>query len=483
LTNTASGLYWFAKVKINQAMTKKNIYVLEAMPVSKAILNLALPSVLSMLVNILYNLTDTFFIGKLNDQALVAAVSISMPLFSFQMAISGIFGVGGAGYLSRLLGRKEYHKARETTSTAVFSSLIVSIILGVAGILSIPLFLKAVGATSETMLPASQYMYWLLLGSPFVILKFTLVQLVRAEGAAREAMYGLFIGTGANIILDPVFIFGLNMGVTGAAIATVIGQGLGMAYYIYYYHSKNAVAAPSWKLFHPRWSIYREILLIGVPASISQIMMSVGNTVSYNLASIYGVSAVAALGVASRVFSIPIFVFIGVSIGVQALIGFNYGAGNYPRLKKALLSAVLINLGLSVIFTLMFVIFPRALIGTFIKDEEILAFGCKVLRAYVFAIPFAGVGMILMNSLQAMGKALPAFIVSISRQGLIYIPALFILKSLFGFDGLIFAMPVSDFLITVLSGIFVVTIVNKLQYTVPAPSSQEYILPMPADEA
>lgn len=464
-------------------MTKKNIHILESMPVSKAIFHLALPSVLSMLVNILYNLTDTFFIGKLNNQALVAAVSISMPLFSFQMAISGIFGVGGASYLSRLLGRKEYHKARETTSTAVFSSLIISIILGVAGILAIPLFLKAVGATGETVVPASQYMRWLLIGSPFVILKFTLVQLVRGEGGARHAMYGLFIGTGANIILDPIFIFGLKMGVTGAAIATVIGQALGTAYYIYYYYTKNAVAPPSLKLFRPSWSIYREILLIGIPASISQIMMSVGNTVSYNLASTYGVSAVAALGVSSRVFSIPIFVFIGVSIGVQALIGFNFGAGNFERMKRALVSAVLINLGLSVIFTLMFVIFPRALIGMFITDEGILAFGCQVLRAYVFAIPFAGVGMILMNSLQAMGKALPAFIVSISRQGLIYIPALYLLNKLYGFKGLIHALPVADFLITMLSGIFVIVIVSRLKHHVPAPSSQEYILPMPADEA
>lgn len=464
-------------------MNKKNLYVLEQTPVSRAILHLALPSVLSMLVNIVYNLTDTFFIGKLHDPALVAAVSISLPVFTFQMALAGIFGVGGASFLSRLLGKKDYQQARETTSTAVFSAFVLSLLVAVGGILAIPLFLKATGASGPTAEAASQYLLWILIGSPFVMLKFAMVQLVRGEGGAHQAMYGLFIGTGANIVLDPILIFGLNMGVTGAAVATVIGQGLGMCYYIWYYHSKHAVAAPSLKYLHLRWNIYRSILLIGIPASLSQIMMGIGNTISFNLASAYGVASVAALGVASRVFTIPIFVFIGVSIGVQALIGFNYGAGNFLRMKKAIGTAILINLGLGVIFTLLFAIFPRQAIGMFIKNPEIVETGRQVLGAYVFAIPLAGVSMILMNSLQAMGKALPAFIVSISRQGLFYIPAILALNKFFGFGGLIFAMPLADALTTMLSGFFVVTILRRIKHVHPVLSAQEFILPLPADEA
>jgi putative MATE family efflux protein len=464
-------------------MKKKNIYVLEEMPVSKAILNLALPSVLSMLVNILYNLTDTFFIGKLNDPVLVAAVSISLPIFTLQMAIAGIFGVGGASYLSRLLGKKDLQRARETVTTAVFSTFVISIILGVLGILAIPLLLKATGASGATALPARQYMFWILVGSPFVLLKFAMVQLIRGEGGAKQAMYGLFIGTGTNIVLDPLLIFVFNMGVTGAAIATVIGQAMGMLYYISYYYSKHAVAPPSRKHLQLRWEIYRETLLIGIPASLSQIMMSAGNIISFNLASAYGDTSVASLGVASRVFSIPIFVFIGISIGVQALIGFNFGAGNYPRMKRAIRSAVLINLVLGIFFTLLFAIFPRALIGIFIKDPGIIRIGTQVLEAYVFAIPFAGAGMIMMNSLQAMGKALPAFIVSISRQGLAYIPAIIILNKLFGFAGLIFALPLADFFTTLVSSTFVYNIVSKLKTPKPAPSEQEFILPVPAEGA
>ena len=312
-------------------MKNRNIHVLEEMPVSRAIIYMALPSVLSMLVNILYNLTDTFFIGKLNDPVQVAAVSISMPLFGFQMAIAGIFGSGGASYLSRLLGRKDFKQARETTTTAIFSVLLASIVVAIGGILFIPTFLRLAGASGEIFPYATRYLTIILLGSPCVMLKFAMVQLVRAEGSARQAMFGLIIGTGVNILLDPLFIFVFNMGVTGAAVATVIGQGLAMLYYVFYYRGKNSLARPSLKYLHLRREIYKQILFIGLPASLGQIMMNVGNTISYNLASAYGDSVVASLGVASRVFSIPIFVFIGTSIGVQALIGFNYGRATCPH--------------------------------------------------------------------------------------------------------------------------------------------------------
>ncbi len=445
-------------------MKKDKIYILEHMPVPRAILYMALPSVLSMLVNILYNLTDTFFIGKLNDPVQVAAVSISLPLFTFQMAIAGIFGTGGASFISRLLGQKRYYEARETNSTAIFSSMVGSVVLAGLGILFIPQFLKLVGASGATIKPASQYMFIILLGSPCVLGKFTLVQLLRAEGAAKAAMLGLFIGTGANIILDPLFIFGFGMGVTGAAVATVIGQGLGFAFYAYYYFSGHSIAPPSLKTLHLRKEIYREILFIGLPASLGQIMMSVGNTLSYKLGSTYGDHSVAALGVASRVFSIPIFVFIGMAIGVQALVGYNYGAHNYPRMKKIIRTALTASFGLGMFFTLLFAVFPGMLVRIFIPDPEIVRIGKIILGAYVFAIPSASIGMILMSSLQAMGKALPALVVSLCRQGIIYIPVIFLLNRIFSFKGLVFALPVADIATTMISSLMVYNILRSLKH-------------------
>ncbi|HNZ33135.1 MAG TPA: MATE family efflux transporter [Candidatus Cloacimonas sp.] len=439
------------------------IEILEETPVLYSILYLAIPSMLSMLVNILYNVTDTFFIGKLNDPYKVAGVSVALPYYNMLMAIAGIFANGGASYLSRLLGKRDIQTARETTTTAVFSVGIVSIIAAALGLLFIPTYLKLTSATGLTAHYAQQYLTAIFIGSPIIMMKFTLIQFLRAEGAAKDAMIGLFIGTGANIVLDPLFIFYFKMDVVGAGIATVIGQGLGMLYFCSYYLKKKSLAAPSRQYLHPRWSCYKEILAIGIPSSLSQIMMSVGNAISFNLASAYTDHTIAALGVASRVFSIVIFSFIGLSIGVQPLIGFNYGAQNYGRMKKIILTANLICLAMAAFFTIFFAIFPGELIAVFIKDISIIAIGKMILEAYVFAIPFAGVGMILMATLQSMGKALPAFIVSLSRQGLVYIPMLFLLNHLFQFNGLIFAMPIADVITTILSFIFVYHITKQLK--------------------
>ena len=444
-------------------MNKDKIYVLEHMPVTRSIINLALPSVLSMLVNILYNLTDTFYIGKLGNPDLVAAVSISLPLFTLQMAIAGIFGNGGGSYLSRLLGRKEYQTANETATTAMFSAGISSIVFGILGILSIPLFLKAVGASSNTYKPAYDYMFWILLGTPCIMGKFSLVQLLRAEGAAKAAMVGLLIGTGVNILLDPLFIFVFNMGVTGAAIATVIGQGCGALFYIYYYASGRSLISPKLKHLRFKLETYKQIFYIGIPASLSQITMAIGNTVSYNLSGQFGDAHVAAIGVAARVFSIPSFIFIGISVGVQALIGYNYGARNFSRMKNVMRTSMTMSLYVGAFFTLIFALFPEAMISVFIEDKVVVIYGSLVLQAYVFAIPTASIGMILMASLQAMGKALQAFIVAISRQGIIYIPFIYLFTYLFHFQGLVIAMPAADFLTTAISLSFVLHILKRLK--------------------
>jgi multidrug efflux pump len=444
-------------------MKENKIYVLESMPVPRAIMNLAIPTVLSMMVNILYNLTDTFFIGKLNDPYQVAAVSISMPLFTLQMAMAGVFGIGGGSFLSRLLGQKDMESARETLATSVFTAAALSVVLGIIGIVSIPWFLQMVGASGITMEHANKYMLYILIGSPLVLLKFTLVQLLRAEGAAKEAMIGLFIGTGMNILLDPLFIFAFGMGVTGAAVATVLGNGCGMLYYLLFYIRKKSLVPLTFKHLHMRWGCYKEILKIGIPASLSMIMLSVGNTISFRLAAVYSDHHVASLGVASRVFTIPIFIFIGISIGIQALVGYTYGARNYARMKETIRTSVWISLSFSAVLTLIFAIFPRELIMIFIKNESIVEIGTLILQAYVFAIPIAAVGMIMMTSLQAMGKAFPALIVSLSRQGIMYIPAILILNRLFKFEGLVFAMPLADLLTTILSSTMLILIIKKLK--------------------
>ncbi len=442
-------------------MQQDRLYILDRMPVPKAIIYLALPTVLSMMIQVFYNLTDTFFIGKLNDPVQVAAVTIALPIFMIQMALAGIFGNGGASYLSRLLGKKERYKAKETTSTAIFTTFIASLIVGIGGYYAVPSLLKVMGASEYTLGYASRYMQIILLGSPIIMLKFCLSQLLRAEGAAKIALIGMMIGTGLNIILDPIFILVMGMGVTGAALATVIGNMFGICYYVWFYVSNKSMVPPSLKTLHFRKEIYLEILKIGIPASLSQIMMSIGSSLSYRLAVEYGDQFVAALGVAMRVFSIPIFVFIGISIGIQPLVGYSYGAKLYQRMRDTIRMSILISLSLAILFLLGFALFPRILISSFIPNREVVDIGTLILEAYVFAIPFAAIGMILMATLQAMGKALPALLVALSRQGIVYIPAIIILNNVWGFEGLVFALPVADVCTVVISYFFVISILKK----------------------
>lgn len=447
-------------------MDPKRLHVLESMPVPKAILALALPTVLSMVVQIFYNVTDTFFIGKLNDPYQIAAVALAMPVTMFQMAVAGIFGNGGASYLSRLLGQRKYPTAREAATSSIFGCILISLVVGILGYFSSSALARMIGASDYTAGFAANYIKIILIGSPIVMLNFALTQLLRAEGAASQAMIGLLIGTGVNIILDPLFIFGLHMGVSGAAIATVIGNGCGMMWYIAYYLRGKSAVAPKLEYLKLHWETYKQILFIGIPASLGQITASLGSSVTYNLASYYGDYNVAAIGVAMRVFTIPIFIFLGIAIGVQPLIGYNFGARNFGRMKETIRSSLVYSASLAILGILLFTFMPKELMQIFIKDPLVVSIGTMVLLAYVFAIPFASVGMIFMTTLQSMGKALPALIVALSRQGIMYLPALYLLNKYHGFEGLVLAMPVADALTTCCSFTFVYLIFRKMRKTV-----------------
>lgn len=444
-------------------MDKKRLYILGEMKVSKAILQLAIPTILGMVVQILYNLTDTFFVGKLNDPYQVAAVTITLPIFMMQMALSGIFGNGAASYISRLLGEKNYAGARTTATLAWLCTAIVSVLVSILGIVLLPSILKASGASDNTFGFAASYLTIIFAGSIVSMLNFTTSQMIRAEGAAKYALMGMLLGTGTNIILDPIFILWMHQGVKGAAIATVIGNGVALCYYLSFYLRGKSLAAPALKYLSLQWSTLKEILKIGFPSSLSQFMMSVGNAISYHIASGYGDNTVAAMGVAMRVFTIPIFIFIGLAIGVQPLIGYSYGAGNKLRLKHVLNTAIAYALVLSFVFTLLFALFSKYTMIIFIKNPEVVAIGSQILRVYTFAIIFAAVQMQFGSGLQAMGKGMASFILSISRMGLIYIPAIILLNKFFGFNGMILALPLTDFLTTGLAFGFIYKILVNVE--------------------
>jgi len=444
-------------------MDDKRIAILRDEPVFPSILSLAIPTILGMIVQVFYNLTDTFFVGKLNDPFQVAAVSVSFPIFMMMMAISGIFGFGASSYVSRLLGKKDYLLAKKTSATAFYSCLFISVLVTILGLTFIYSILQLIGITIETASYAYDYLSIIFFGSIIMMANFCLGQLIRSEGAARTAMLGMFIGTGINIILDPIFILWLGYGVKGAAVATIIGQAGGLLYYLSFYIKKRSMISINWKYFSPQKEIFLEIFRVGLPASLNNIMMSVAQTLGNYVAAGYNDLVVAAYGINHRIFSMAIMILIGLSEGTQPLIGYNYGAKNLKRFNEIFKIAALMATGISVIFCIFFYFFAGKMMQIFIHNEQVVAYGRQIMRAVIIALPFAGIQFLIRVSFQALGKGKPALILALARQGLFYAPALFLLNRFFGFSGFIYAQPFANILTCVLAVILFQRI--KLQIT------------------
>ena len=427
-------------------MDEKRIRILRDEPPLSAILSLSVPTILAMWVQVFYNLTDTFFVGKLNDPYKVAAVSVAYPMFMILMSFSGIFGFGAASSISQSLGRKDFLMAKKTSSTAFYSCMVLAVIFTIISLMLISPILRLIGVTPETQKYAYDYLSVIFGGSIIVMLNFMLTQILRSEGAAKIAMMGMFIGTGLNIILDPIFIMVLDYGVKGAAIATIIGQGVGLLYYFSFYLQRRSLVSVHWKYFSPQSEIFLNIFKIGIPASIHNLMISTSQTLANYMAASYSDMIVAGYGIVQRIFSMCIMTLIGLSDGTQPLIGYSYGARNIKRLNKIIKTAVIIATSVSVFFVLFFSLFAGKMIQIFINNEQVIEYGIKIMRAFLIALPFAGIQFLIRVSFQGMGKGKPALILALARQGLIYVPALFLLNNYFGLSGFIYAQPIANIL-------------------------------------
>ncbi len=440
------------KGKVYEIMNDKRIKVLGEAPVVKAILQMAIPVVLGMMVQVLYNLVDTFFIGRLGDPNQLAAANITTPLFMIMMSVAGIIGMGAASYISRCLGEKDYECANKTISTGVAIVIGLGIIVMVLGLILITPLMKALGASEQTLPFAYDYSFVLLLGSILIMCSFTFGQLLRSEGAAMPSMMGMALGTVTNIVLDPIFIFVLGLGIRGAAIATVLGNAVGVAYYIYYYATGKSTVKISIGNISGDKKIWGQIFGIGTPASVSQLLMSAAMIILNNLAASYGDVVVAGMGVANKIMTIGTFVFMGFAGGCQPLVGYNYGAKNYKRVNEVIKKAMLMMVGIGLTLFVIFGVFAKGLIGIFASDmPQVVDEGVLILRALMWSLLVVGSQMLAMTTVQAFGKAKASLFLSVARQGLFFIPLLFILNRMFGFNGLIYAQPVSDALSLTLS--------------------------------
>lgn len=443
---------------------KDNKQVFESYSIPKAVATMAVPSMLGMLINIVYNLADTFFVGQTGDSNQVAAVSVSMPLFLIFIAVGNLFGVGGCAFISRSLGEGRQDRVKKISSFCIYTSILLGIVLGVLFMVFKTPLLYMVGASDNTIGFASDYLKWVAIGSPSVITAITVCNLVRGEGAAKTSMFGSILGQVVNIVLDPIFIlsggdelfgfkmpFGFGLGVAGAAIATVIGNICSVVFFLLYFLKGKSILSITPKRYTFKDGIAKGVINVGLPASLNNLLMSLSNIIVNIVLVSYGDNAVAAMGVAMKANMLVVMLQIGLGQGVQPLIGYCYGARNYDRMKKCLHFSMVCNIVIGTVMTLFYVVFKDNVISMFIDDANVIELGVKMLIALMSPGPIIGIMFILNFSFQGMGKGIQSLILSIGRQGLIYIPLLFILNAAVGLEGIIWAQASADYACVIMS--------------------------------
>lgn len=460
--NTVHYTPFMNTIHLRRTIMKTREEMMGQMAIPKLLRQLALPAIIGMLITAIYNVVDTLFVSVLGTEA-VGAVSIVYPLFMFLSAIGLMYGVGSGSFISRLLGSGDKKQANRVASTTLISSLASAIVLGILLFIGIKPILGLFGATDTIMPHALSYAKFLLTGSVFTILNMTMNNILRAEGSAKYSMIALMIGAILNILLDPLFIFYFDMGVSGAAIATVLSQGISTLVLLSFFLKKKSLLHFSIHHFKPSKSLYSELFKIGSPTFFRQFLLSFSIGLINNAAAPYGDSAIAAVGITLRVFSIVSMVIFGYSQGFQPVAGFNYGAKKIKRLQEAIRISLLWTTIFCSISSLVYILCAPQIMSLFSKDPHVIAFGIQIIRAFMIVFPLFGFQTIYAVLFQALGRGKEAAFLSLARQGLFLIPAILILPNLFGMTGIILAQPLADLLTVILTIFFAVSINSEIK--------------------
>lgn len=422
-----------------------------SLKVSKAVAKMAIPSVISSLVTVVYNMADTFFVGQTNDPLQVAAVSLTNPIFILFMAFANMFGMGGSAVASMAMGEKKEERAKNASAFVAYASFFVGIVFAASLLLFMRPLLTLFGADAQTYALARGYTLHISYGAPFIIWSAAASFVVRADGASREAMIGSMIGTITNIVLDPVFISGLGMGAAGAAIATTIGNILACLYYLWYFMKKSRCLSIAPKDFKCGDGILTGVCATGFPTAIFSVLMSISTIILNQILVVYGNAPVAAIGIVFKANMFITFLQLGLANGVQPLLGYNYGAGNRERFIAVDRFTKKCCLIVGILATALFFVLREPIIRLFINDADIIYYGVKMLVAYMLSGPFIGILFVNMNCLQSTGNAFPATILSVLRQGLLLIPVFYLLNAVAGLNGVIYGQALTDYVAVILS--------------------------------
>ena len=440
----------------------------EEMPIPRAVAKLAVPTILSSLVTVLYNLADTYFVGMLNNSVQNAAVTLAAPLILAFNAVNNLFGVGSSSMMSRALGSRDYETVHRSSAFGFYCSIFCGLLFSLLYVIFQPFVLTILGADTTTAEATAGYLRWTVAcGAAPTILNVVMAYLVRAEGAALHASIGTMSGCILNIILDPVFIlpWGLNLGAEGAGLATFLSNCVACGYFfvLLYVKRENTHVCIKPSMFCLKRKIVLGVCGVGIPASIQNLLNVTGMTVLNNFTSSYGSDAVAAMGITQKINMVPMQIAMGLSQGIMPLISYNYASGNTPRMKKTLTFAAKISLTALVIVAAGYYVGAGALVRMFMQDSTIVAYGTRFLRGFCLGLPFLCMDFLAVGVFQAVGLGKNAFIFAILRKVVLEIPALIILNALFPLYGLAYAQFAAEIVLATAAVVVLVRMFAKLE--------------------
>lgn len=442
-----------------------NTELFERMPVAQAVANLSIPTILSQLITMIYNAADTYFIGQLNNHYMVAALSLTFPLFYSLNAIGNLFGLGGASVISRLLGVGKEEEVKHVSSFSFYAIIGTAFLYSIISYLFLDKILYILGASTNTIEYARQYMFYVVtIGAIPTAINLGVANLLRSDGHAKQASFGLMMGGILNIILDSIFIFLLKLDVTGVAIATLISSLISATYFIFIMVRLRHQGKMSMSLNpkHFRWRCFIPVTSIGISSALNTFLAGVGNFLIVRLSSQYGDIPVAAFGIVKKIDMLPINISMGICQGYMPLVGYNYASKNYKRMWAISRFAWLCSLIFSIGCVLGAWLFSESIIELFINHQATVELGAKFLRIASLGVPLTVVNFLIAYGLQAMGLGKPSFILSATRLGLLNISITLLLDHYFGMFGVISGQPVMEIFAFLISGSVYYVILRRL---------------------
>ncbi len=428
--------------------------VFEEKNLSRAIMRVGLPAMLGQLTTLIYNIADTFFVSLTKEPVMIAAVTLCAPLLLIIMSIACIFGMGGSSVIARLLGEEKREESGTTMNFCVYAMGIAGMITLALGLVFLQPLAELSGADAENITYTCDYLKWIFMGAPFIMLANGFVHLFRSVGLIKEGTMGLVLGNVINMILDYFFIVILNWGTAGAALATSLGFVCATIYYIICMireeHRGNQLVPLKPAYFSPNAAMIRNVVSIGIPGALITVLMSVSNIVLNNYISIYGSDAVASYGIAYKLDMVPILLSVGLSQGVAPLVGYCYGGNEKKRMHDLVKYTILYGIFMGVIFTAVFILLGKQLAALFLQDDVLIEQTGFFLKILCLSAPMLGVIHMMTSYFQALGKAVKSLTITVLRNAVLFIPGVIILNYFWKLNGVIAAQPVVEIILAVI---------------------------------